>query len=220
MQQLQPCINETTVLLPLLNGVNSRERIKAIYPNNLVLDGCVYIVSHILAPGVVENKGNIQTLYFGLDNYSSDQLVHFEQLFHQAGIEATLSKDISTIIWEKFIFLSPIATATSYYNKSIGEIISTKESLDTTIALIKEVEKIAIAKKIKISENTIEKTLHKYQSLPFESTSSMHNDFKNKKINTELSTLTGYVIFEGKKYAVATPTYSKLHAILEKKRNL
>ena len=217
LQQLQPCINDSTFILPLLNGVDSKEKIKCNYPNNIVLDGCVYIVSRLKQDGVIENIGNIQTLYFGLDNYMCDKLIVIEKLFKEANIEATLSQSISKIIWEKFIFLSPIATATSYYDKCIGEIISNFETLETTKSLIEEVVQLAKVKNINISEDITEKTLDKLKTLPFETTSSMHNDFKSKKSRTELQTLTGYVLQESKKYNIVTPTYLKLNADLEKK---
>ena len=46
--QLKPCINEHTIILPLLNGVDSTERIKAMLPNTIVLQGCAYIVSRLI----------------------------------------------------------------------------------------------------------------------------------------------------------------------------
>lgn len=217
VKQLKPCINSNTIVLPLLNGVNSKEKIKSILPENIVLDGCVYIVSRLKQAGTVENTGNIQTLYFGLDNFENEKLLHFEKLFKEANINATLSTKISSIIWEKFIFLSPIATATSYYDQCIGEILADVDSFETTKLLIEEVKKLAKAKGIIISEDITEKTRRKLESLPFETTSSMHSDFKNKKSNNELKTLTGYVIKEGAKHNVLTPTYSTLNTSLEKK---
>ena len=47
IKQLKPCIAENTILLPLLNGVESVERIKKILPGTTVLEGCVYIVSSV-----------------------------------------------------------------------------------------------------------------------------------------------------------------------------
>lgn len=217
VKQLKPCINSNTIVLPLLNGVNSKEKIKSILKENLVLDGCVYIVSRLKQAGTIENTGNIQTLYFGLDNFENEKLLHFEKLFKEANINATLSTNISSIIWEKFIFLSPIATATTYYDQCIGEILADVDSFETTKLLIEEVKKLAKAKGIIISEDITEKTLRKLESLPFETTSSMHSDFKNKKSNNELKTLTGYVIKEGAKHNVLTPTYSTLNTSLEKK---
>jgi len=216
MQQLKPCIGQDTVILPLLNGVDSRERIKRVFPNNLVLDGCVYIVSRLKQAGIVENSGNIQSLYFGLDNFTSDKLGLLERLFKEANIEATLSQNISTIIWEKFIFISPTATATTYYDKCIGDILSDEESLNTTRALIEEVKQVAQANHVQVSEDITEKTVNKLKALPYESTSSMHSDFKSKKPNNELQSLTGFVINEGRKFNIATPTYSRAYAHLSR----
>ncbi len=111
IQQLRSCINQDTIILPLLNGVDSKERIKNMFPDNIVLDGCAYIVSRLKQPGVIENSGNIQTLYFGRDNAINERLLLLESLFKEADIEAFLSSSISTIIWEKFIFISPTATS-------------------------------------------------------------------------------------------------------------
>lgn len=220
VNQLKPCVNPDTIILPLLNGVDSREKIKSILSNNIVLGGCVYIVSRLKQAGLIENSGNIQTLYFGSDNFVNEKLFLFEKLFKEANLDATLSSNISTIIWEKFIFLSPTATATCYYDKCIGEILSDINSFETIKLLIEEVKNVAKTKGIIVSEDITEKTLAKLKSLPFETTSSMHFDFKNKKSTNELKTLTGYVIMEGKKHNVLTPMYSKLHAKLEKKSDI
>jgi 2-dehydropantoate 2-reductase len=217
IQQLRPCINQDTIILPLLNGVDSKDRIKSLLPNNLVLDGCVYIVSRLKQAGVIENIGNIQTLYFGLDNYTDERLILLENLFKEASIEAFLSNSISKIIWEKFIFISPTATATSYFNKSIGEVLADKEKLSIVGSLIEEVEQVANAKGVIVSEDITEKTWNKLKAMPFEATTSLHNDFKNNKALNELESLTGYVINEGRKYQIETPTYITAYTELQKK---
>lgn len=219
VQQLKPCINPNTFILPLLNGVDSKEKIQNILPGNTILDGCVYVVSRLKEAGIIENMGNIQTLYFGLDNYYSEKLKHFETIFKKANIEATLSQNISSIIWEKFIFISPTATATSYFDKNIGEIVC-ENHLETVTELINEIKQIAEAKHIDFSEDITEKTIEKLKSLPFDTTSSMHTDFRNKKPLNELQSLTGYVIEEGRKYNIQTPTYIKAYNELKRKRGI
>lgn len=215
MNLLRPCITNNTVILPLLNGVDSKARIEALYPANTVLDGCVYIVSRLKQQGVVENVGNIQKLLFGLDNIKNAQLESIEAIFKNAGIEVTLTDTISTVVWEKFIFISPTATITSFYNKSIGEILSEKESLEMLKVLIEEVKQIAKAKGIAVADNITELTLNKLKSLPYEATSSMHNDFKNGKPKTELQSLAGCIITEGEKHHIETPTYLKMYEHLK-----
>jgi 2-dehydropantoate 2-reductase len=216
IQQLLPCINKDTIILPLLNGGDSQGRIKAILPDNIVLDGCVYIVSRLKGAGIIENSGNIQTLYFGLDNTVNDRLHLLEKLFREATIEASLSNSISTILWEKFIFISPTATATSYFNTPIGELFTDKEKIKTISALIEEVKQVAKAKGINVSEDITEKTLNRLKGMPPGATSSMHSDFKNNKPKTELQSLTRYVLDEGQKYHLETPTYRTAYEALKK----
>lgn len=220
IQQLGPCINRETIILPLLNGVDNKERIKNLLPDNITLDGCAYIVSRLKQDGVVENKGNIQTIFFGLDHITTDRFQLLEALLKKAKIEATLTQDISRILWEKFIFISPTATATSYFDSSIGELISDKIKLLTTLKLVEEVTMIAKAKNILVPDDIVEKTLNKLKALPFETTSSMHSDFKNKKPKNELQSLTSYVLSEGQKHDIKTPTYHTLYQELKKKTGL
>ncbi|MEO8254164.1 MAG: 2-dehydropantoate 2-reductase [Flavobacterium sp.] len=216
INQLKVCINNGTIILPLLNGVDSKERIKSILPNNIILDGCVYIVSRLTGFGKVENFGNIETLYFGIDNIENEKLNLLEQLFKQANINATVSKNISSIVWEKYIFIAPTATSTTYFDNSIGEILEDNEKQKILVELIEEAKKIAKAKKIIISNDITILTLNKLKNLPFETTSSMHSDFKTKKQNTELKSLTEYVVIEGKKNKILTPTFERLLKGIEK----
>lgn len=220
LEQLKPCVNHQTILLSLLNGVDSCKKIKKVFPDNTVVEGCVYIVSRLKQVGVVENSGNIQLLYFGLNNSTSERLVFLEKLFVEAGIEATLFENIAPIIWEKFIFLSPIATITSFYDKNIGEILSNKESLLHVNKLITEITSIAHAKNIGVSSEIVEKTMNKLSKLPFETTTSMHNDYKNHKAKTEIESLTNFVVTEGKAHNIATPTYEMMYKKLLEKAKL
>lgn len=217
LEQLKPCIQANTIIMPLLNGVDSRDKIQKAYPNSLVLDACVYIVSRLKENGVIENSGNIQSLFWGLENTNHQQLSHIEKILKAASIQATLSTDIQKTIWEKFIFLSPTATATSYFDKCIGELLEDSNCLGNIIDLISEVSAIANAKGIILPENCTELTLSKLKSLPYHTTSSMHTDYKNRKVNTEIKTITEYVILEGEKNNILTPTYNLMYKAISSK---
>lgn len=209
--QLQPCINQDTIILPLLNGVDGRERIQSLLPNNLVVDGCVYLVARLKEAGVIENSGKVQTLFFGLPTYNNARLEALETILKAAKIQATLASNISTVIWEKFIFIAPTATATSYYNQSIGALVADPEKLATVKALIEEVKQIAQAKHITFDADITEKSITRLQSMPFEATSSMHFDYQNNKPHTEIESLTGYVIKQGEQYNLETPVFKRMY---------
>jgi 2-dehydropantoate 2-reductase len=209
IQQIKPCIDKNTILLPLLNGVESVERIKKIIPEPTVLEGCVYIVSSVKEAGVVENSGINQKLFFGPGNINNDKLLRLEKILLDAGIEATLSDSISTIVWEKFIFIASIATATSYFDCSIGKLI--EENEETLIQLIEEVKSIALVKGISVNPDITAFIVDYNKLLPYESTSSMHRDYQNLKPKTEVETLTGYVVRAGQKYGIETPAFKKAY---------
>lgn len=215
--QLKPCIGKDTIIIPLLNGVDSREKIQGWLPDNIVTDGCVYIVSRLTAPGIVENKGNIQKLFFGLDNVSDQRLELLEKCMKESGMDATLSTAVSGVIWEKFIFISPTASTTSYFNVPFGNMLADPEKLNVLKLLIEEIKVIAKAKSIVVAEDITDRTLNIAKALPYETTSSMHTDMLNGKLVTELESLVGYVVREGKKYGVAVPMYSKVYEGLQKR---
>lgn len=63
LESVKPCVTEETVILPLLNGVNASEKIRTIMRNAEVWEGCAYLISRLIAPGVVQASGNISKFF-------------------------------------------------------------------------------------------------------------------------------------------------------------
>jgi 2-dehydropantoate 2-reductase len=219
LKPLSVSIAPETIILPLLNGVDAKDRIAKIFPANEIWDGCVYIVTRLIEPGVIKESGNIRSLFFGSPNGSSDKLKQFENIFKEAGINAFLSANIEQTIWEKFLFISTIASLTSYLDLPIGAIVSNDEHRKMLLELMNELKSVATTKGIHFSEDIISKTVAKMEKLPYETTSSMHSDFQ-KGGRTEYISLTEYVVRSGKELKVKTPQYEKvLSALAEKQKN-
>lgn len=207
IEQLKPCIGESTVLLPLLNGVDSLEKTKGMLPNAMVVNGCVYIVALLQEAGVVANVGNIQKLFFGIDNTFSDQLHFLQHIFDQATIDATLTKDISSVVWEKFHLVGANSTATSFFKCSTGEILADKTKSEFLLSLLNEVNQVALARGILFEKEMVSATMEKLRSFPFDATSSMQRDFQKSNSRTELETITGYIVHAGHRLNIPTPTF-------------
>ncbi len=217
IKQLKPCIDINTSLLPLLNGVDISKTIKTLLPNVTIINGCVYIVSHMKEPGVVENIGNIQKIYFGYDSTTNEKHSLLENIFKQAAFETTLTKHITSVIWEKFHLVGANSTATSYFNCSTGEILANKTKSEFLLSLIKEVNQIALANEICFDKEMISVTLEKLRSFPFETTSSMQRDFLKSSIRTELETITGFVVRSGLLFNIPTPTFKLAYIALQQR---
>jgi 2-dehydropantoate 2-reductase len=199
LDSLKNCITTNTVILPLYNGVDATDRIKSMFPDNEVLQGCVYIVSMIVSPGVIRKLGPFEKLFFGSKDASVSKMNELQSIFKKASIESYLVDAIEETVWEKFIFISALASASSYLNQNIGEILN-------------EIASVAFAKKLALPKDVVEQTILKLEKSPQDATSSMHRDFLAGR-NTEVASLTEYVVNEAKRFGVETPMYQM---ILEK----
>lgn len=210
---LKKCIASKTVILPLYNGVDAPERIQKLFPENVVLEGCVYIVSMTFSPGTIRKIGFYEKLFFGSETAAKAKLEELQNIFQKAKIESYLVENIEETVWEKFIFISALASVTSYLNENIGEILSNKSSKKLYVELLHEIAAVAKAKALKLPDDIVEQTIVKLEKSPKEATSSMHRDLLAGK-NTEAISLTQFVVKEGIKYNVETPFYKKIASVL------
>ncbi|MFC6999937.1 ketopantoate reductase family protein [Rufibacter roseus] len=216
LKQYSACISPETVLLPLLNGVDSKERIEQVLPENEVWDGCVYVVSRYIEPGLVRETGGIGKLFFGSDSGTPGKLKAAEKLLQDAGFKATLSDNILSTIWEKFLFISSVSTTLTYLDVTVGAVLEKPEYKQLLVALLEELIAVAEAQNIVLPPDIIQRTVDTMARLPYDTITSMYSDYLNGN-RTEAQSLTGYVTRLGHKLQVPVPTYDKLFAaILEK----
>ncbi|WP_373001512.1 ketopantoate reductase family protein [Sulfurimonas sp.] len=196
-------INNNTIIVSFSNGVSNGDFLRKISKSK-VLDGCVYILSHIESPGVIRKKGTIFLAVFGGIEYESAIL---KSIFDDSFLRAKIPDDIKTAIWKKYIFISAFATLTSYYDRSIDYLH--EKHFDEVKAVLHEIADVALAKGIDVQAE-VQKALYTASKVPKDSYTSMHLDFKNEK-RVELESLTGYVVREGKTSGVLTPLMSKMY---------
>lgn len=104
--------------------------------------------------------------------------------------------------------ISTAATITSFFNETIHEVI--EKHIDLFIALGYELQSVAKAKGIKLPEDIVLSSIKSQQMMPNGSTTSMHTDFKRGG-NTEIETLTGYVLREAAALGLEVPSYQFMY---------
>lgn len=213
LAQLQPSLGPATVLLPLLNGVDSAARTAHQLPGQPVWDGCVYIVARLAAPGRVRVTGAGRTLLFGAPAGPSPAMQSVEALLQAAGLDARLVPDIRRAVWEKFTFISPVATLTSAFDAPLGVVLAGTESRPLVDALLAEVQQLAAGLGIALPPEVGDRALSRMETLPYDTTSSMHSDYQAGK-PTEVESLTGYVVRASHALGLACPAYERLYARL------
>ena len=180
-------IDENSILLSFSNGVDNAQRLKKL-SNAVVLEGCVYILSHIQKAGIIRKKGKVFAAVFGGDDTNAVQKV--ADLFEKAQLRYKTPSDIKTAIWKKYIFIAAFATLTSYYDTSIGDIY--EHHYDEAKALLEEIAAFAKEQEGINIDAEVQKALDTAAKVPYDSSTSMHLDFQNGK-KVELESLSGYV---------------------------
>lgn len=209
LEQLAPHIGPQTIVLPLQNGVESEQQLAARFPDAQVLNGCVYIVSKRTAPGEIRVKGTYNRLLFGKPGLDVQTATMLTQVFEAAGIHTEYYDDIADKVWQKFTFISPVATYTTAYNMTLGEICSSPEHLARFSALMHEVIAVGRAAGQHLDADCFEKNMQVVRTLPADTTSSMHADFVAGN-QTEADTLTKYVTVLAAKLNVEVPAYREV----------
>lgn len=209
----QACFTKETVTLPLLNGIGIDGKIKKILPEVKVWEGCIYVIARQIEKGVIKQAGMVE-LIFGSQTASKTELQRVGSLFEQAGVKTTVPDNIEADIWKKFLFISVMATATSYYNSGLGAIRDNPESYANTKKLLEELSRVAATSGVQIPPAIIDGVGKRIATLAPDATSSMYADFQ-KGGKTELEELTGDVIRLGKKFSVPTPVYEMMYEELK-----
>ena len=207
---LKKNIRTDTVLMPFANGVNNAETIANIIDAK-VINGCVYILSHVQEPGVIRKQGSVFAAVFGDPELFGESLF-IEYMFKDAGLRTKVSEDIETEVWKKYLFISAFASLTSFYESSIKKVYD--QHYEETKEVLQEIASVARAKGIPL-ENEIEKALKTASSLPEDASTSMRLDFQQHR-KTELDTLTGYIIDEAKKLHIDVPLMQSIYTDLKK----
>ena len=120
-EQARALVGEGTMVVPLLNGVESPGILRHRLGSGPVLGGTAYISAVIDRPGVIRQTGTFERILFGeLSGPISDRVDRLERALTDAGVGAAASDRILAEIWEKFILLSTNAGITTLTRLPIG----------------------------------------------------------------------------------------------------
>ena len=206
----QPCFTSQTNILPLLNGIGIAEKVRTILPGVSCWEGLIYVVARQIDKGVVRQTGMLREIIFGTKEGASQGMRQAAGMFAEAGLNASVSSDIELELWRKFLFISVMATLTSFYRSPIGEIRADPAKAANIPLLVKELQSVAVANGIAITDQLVVAVLERINGLAVGTTTSMYADYQ-KGGNTEVEELTGEVVRLGRQLGVPTPVYAQMY---------
>ncbi len=215
---MEKLLDKGSIIIPFCNGVDSAERMRLRFPEIEVIDACVHVVSKKLSENVVSNSMASYSFVFGSENKKIQILLEaFSKVLMEADVSNLCTEMIDKYIWEKYCYVSSLATVTSLLDKTYGEIESDPYSAEILKKFVEEF--VALAGK---STYLIRKDLAKYtlrmmaKIMPKDGTTSMQRDFRNHH-KTELETMTGYIVRKSEEFKLDTPYYKRAYDILSKR---
>ena len=203
-EAISSCIDSRTIILSFSNGVNNANILKDI-SSSIVVESCIYILSHIEQNGVIRKNGDIFAAILG-GNESSCNIL--KSVFESANLRVRIPSDIRKALYKKYIFISAFACLTAYYDESIVQVCES-HILEVKMVL-QEIADVAFAQGIDIMDE-VQKSIEIAKSLPYDSSTSMHLDYKQGK-KMELESLCGYVVKEGDRHLVDTHYMKKIYS--------
>ncbi|MBU6452141.1 MAG: 2-dehydropantoate 2-reductase [Cyanobacteria bacterium REEB67] len=204
-----------TAVISLQNGVTRDQIFRQALGAKHVMGGISYVGATIKAPGIIEQKGQVQKLVFG--EYGSagltPRVIAFRKMCEAADIEVETPDDIERALWEKFVVLVGMSTVLAASRQTIGPTRDCPETKALLGSVMTEVRAVAVKKGIDLAADLVAAKLSYLDQLAPDVTASMEHDLRNGN-RLELPWLAGTVVKMGRELGVETPVCDVLSAIL------
>ena len=215
-EQARPLIGPNSRLITLQNGVDSVERIAPILGADQTVGGIAAIATVIDTPGVIKHTSSFAMMRFGrADKRADATLQAFADAGKAAKLDVAIADDIERERWQKFIFLTAMAGATSALRSSIGPIVADPELRAFFRQLMEEAFAIGKAKGVALDPNYIESrmdfVLNKVE--PGMKASMAHDLERGNRL--ELDWLAGKVREFGRALGIPTPASDTVYTVLK-----
>ena len=214
IQYITNFVSEKTIIISLINGISSEEKISAVFPQAKVLRS--YFIGHS-AIGINEN-GEKKYFQDGVGKIVFEPDLELETFFKKNNIDYEIANDIIFSQWIKLGVNIILNEPSAIYKCSVGDLRRRKDYLALAKNLIGEVKQVAGACGIKNLGDYEKNVLESAELIADDGKTSMYQDIIAKR-KTEIDIFSGEIIRLGCKYGIKTPyneeIYSKIK-LLEK----
>ena len=207
LEDMRVFVDDNTIILPILNGIDAHDIIKNKYPKNWVLYGAINVESNKTANIVKTSK--IMNLQFG-DEYNyflRYPLIEYKKIFDYYHITNNIYHNLKRRVWLKWIMNLAINQISAYGNYTYRE-MSDSKILELMYNIFEEGYIVSKAYNIGITRGDIDEL--KYRCSLFESdrVTSLTLDVNNN-INNEAAIFGGRMLELAKEKNIDVP-YNKL----------
>lgn len=198
-------IGDHTLILPVLNGVDSEEKLAEAYGEEHVL--CAYMkVSIVMQDGATNYDPTLGEVHFGEKKNEgiSPRVQLVKDLFDACEISYHIDEDMELGIWYKFMCNVGQNLTSALLGIPFGAYRVSGHANYLRRNAMREVIAIAQAQGVGLNDSYIDLQEETIKKIPPHNKPSTLQDLENKK-NTEIEMFAGTVVRLGRKYEIDTP---------------
>jgi 2-dehydropantoate 2-reductase len=213
LHQLAPVTTDRTVFLTLQNGVDVEDNILSTIQRDAVVGGVAYIYSKIVEPGVIEHYKRGAVAIGELAGRQSERVARIAEVFKTAGVPCQVSDDIRRTKWEKMCWNCVFNPLTVLINDKVSKALDHPEMLGAIHQIVSEVAGVSAALNVPLAADIADRVLRWSQEIRDIHT-SMYDDWKAGR-PTEIDSLNGYIVRQGRRLGIPTPLNETLTAMVK-----
>jgi 2-dehydropantoate 2-reductase len=203
------------IVIPLQNGVESRERLMKFFADEQVVPGLAGISATISEPGVIRYVARRAQITFGATKRPPSAIaVEFAKACNAAGFPAMLVDNVEVKLWEKFVLLATNSAMASLARKPAGVLYQDEDTCAVARRGLSEAAAVGRAEGVALDETIVERSLADLKTFPIDMYPSMYHDL-NRGRRMELNSLSGAVVRMAKKHGIDVPVHQVAYGLLK-----
>ncbi len=212
---LAPIVDEQTVVVPLLNGIDAHRVLSDILARGCIVGGTCSIAARIEAPGVIRQESRLRRVVVGaLDSYPHAVLEELVTAWRACGVEARQSADILADLWSKFVFIASFGGVTALARATAGEVRADPATRALLVEAMREVEAVSRASGARVAEDVVARSIALVDGLEPGMTSSLQRDVADGR-RFELEAFSGTIVRLAQELGIDVPVHAALYALLK-----
>jgi 2-dehydropantoate 2-reductase len=205
---MRPLVGADTCVVPLQNGVEAADELRAVLGDRPVLGGIAKVFAFLVGPGHLRRPGGPASVSLGeLDNRPSERVQRLAECLRGAGLGAEIPADIQVALWEKFLFVASGGGLGAVTRAPIGIVRSVPETRALLEAAMEEIRAVGRARGISLPDDVVPRTMAFVDTLPAAGTASLQRDLAAGR-PSELEWWSGAVARLGGEAGVPTPIHA------------
>ncbi|MGJ3403790.1 ketopantoate reductase family protein [Glutamicibacter sp. Je.9.36] len=204
-------IGPNTAVLPLQNGVTASERItEAVGPGH-ALGGVAMIISYLQQPGTVHHVGGQPAITLGeLDGTTTTRAAQLANALDAAGVATTVSADIITDMWRKFMLITSYGGVGALCREPVGRTRTNPQTRALVEDAMREVAALAGHAGARLGESDVARMMAQFDAFSPDSTASMQRDLAAGR-SSELEEQNGTVVRLAQHHGVPVPIHHTIY---------